>query len=184
MEPNKLKNKFIQVVQAGILDIREAERTTAELLVALVDGWLPGVSFFSMDNATRCRAGYLIALAAQWSKDPQKQKLSAITEKLRAKVSKNVKPVFFYPGEPSTGVNDDLTLEWDLQCGCVPANIRQHIKKLMKIDTIIEDAVASSLIEGYITSKREKEQLREWYIKGLSADEVVTEIKKDMGLDN
>lgn len=54
--------------------------------------------------------------------------------------------------------------------------------KLDEIDIIIEDAVASSAIEGYITPEREKEQLRQWYLKGLSADEIVEEIKKDMGL--
>ncbi|MGM0532090.1 MAG: hypothetical protein ACQER7_12150 [Bacteroidota bacterium] len=51
-----------------------------------------------------------------------------------------------------------------------------------QLEEILEDAVASSAIEGYITPEREKEQLRQWYLKGLSADEMVEEIKKDMDL--
>jgi hypothetical protein len=47
---------------------------------------------------------------------------------------------------------------------------------------LVEDAVASSAIEGYITPEREKEQLKQWFLSGLSADEMVEKIKKDMGL--
>jgi hypothetical protein len=47
---------------------------------------------------------------------------------------------------------------------------------------LVEDAVASSAIEGYITPERGKEQLKQWFLSGLSADDMVEEIKKDMGL--
>lgn len=55
-------------------------------------------------------------------------------------------------------------------------------QRIDEIDTIIEDAVASSAIEGYITPKEEKEQLRQWFLKGLTSDEMVDLIKKDMGI--
>jgi len=55
-------------------------------------------------------------------------------------------------------------------------------QRIDEIDMIVEDAVASSAIEGYITPEEQKEQLRQWYLKGLSADEMMAEIKKDMGL--
>lgn len=76
----------------------------------------------------------MISLAARWSKDPQKQKLLKIAEKLRGRVSKNIKPVFFYPGESSIGVNDDLALDWDLQCGCQPADVRRTMEQILTYD--------------------------------------------------
>ena len=51
-----------------------------------------------------------------------------------------------------------------------------------QIEELIEDAVASSAIEGYITPEGEQKQLKQWFLSGLSADEMVEEIKKDMGL--
>lgn len=51
-----------------------------------------------------------------------------------------------------------------------------------EVDELVEDTVASSAIEGYITPECEKKQLKQWFLSGLSAEEMVEEIKKDMGL--
>ena len=61
------------------------------------------------NDIQRLVAGHFLCYDGQWSKDPQK--LSMIAEKLRTRVSKNVEPVFFYPGEPSSGADDELALE-------------------------------------------------------------------------
>ncbi|HKL00118.1 MAG TPA: hypothetical protein VJ943_07680 [Desulfotignum sp.] len=62
--------------------------------------------------------------------------------------------------------------------------MRQSNPTLTKqeVNELVEDTVASSAIEGYITPENEKEQLKQWFLSGLSAEEMVEEIKKDMGL--
>ncbi len=58
--------------------------------------------------------------------------------------------------------------------------LRNAKEELEEIDRVVEDAVASIAIEGYITSKKDKEQLKEWLIMGLSADEIVKRFKKNI----
>ena len=49
--------------------------------------------------------------------------------------------------------------------------------------SILEDGFASSAIEGYTPSKKEKEYMKEMYLKDLASDEMVEQIKRDMGLN-
>lgn len=50
--------------------------------------------------------------------------------------------------------------------------------------SILEDGFASSAIEGYNTpSKKEKEYMKAMYLKDLTSDEMVEQIKRDMGLN-
>lgn len=43
-------------------------------------------------------------------------------------------------------------------------------EELDKIDILVEEAVASSAIEGYITTKKNKERLRQWLVNDVPAD--------------